>query len=45
VRIADLILLVFAVILTGWIVGYAGYLSRAFSDALIHLAYKIAMPA
>ena len=45
VRIADLILPVFAVILTGWIVGYTGYLSRALSDALIHFAYNIAMPA
>jgi malonate transporter and related proteins len=45
VRIADLILPVFAVILTGWVVGYTGYLSRALSDALIHFAYNIAMPA
>ena len=45
VRIADLILPVFAVILTGWIVAYTGYLSRALSDALIHFAYNIAMPA
>jgi malonate transporter and related proteins len=45
VRIADLILPVFAVILTGWVVGYAGYLSRRLSDALIHFAYNIAMPA
>ncbi len=44
-QIADLILPVFAVILTGWIVGYAGYLPRALSDALIHFAYNIAMPA
>lgn len=44
-RIADLILPVFAVILTGWIVGYTGYLSRTLSDALIHFAYNIAMPA
>jgi len=36
---------VFAVILTGWLVGYTGYLSRALSDALIHFAYNIAMPA
>ena len=35
-RIADLILPVFAVIVTGWIVGYTGYLSRTLSDALIH---------
>src|ERR1700761_8539059 len=45
VRIADLILPVFAVIVTGWIVGYAGYLSRTLSEALIHFAYNIAMPA
>jgi malonate transporter and related proteins len=45
VRIADLILPVFAVILTGWIVGFTGYLSRKLSDALIHFAYNIAMPA
>src|SRR5436309_2064492 len=44
-RIADLILPVFAVILTGWFVGYTGYLSRSLSDALIHFAYNIAMPA
>jgi malonate transporter len=45
VRIADLILPVVAVILTGWLVGYTGYLSRALSNALIHFAYNIAMPA
>src|SRR6202042_1499848 len=45
VRIAALILPVFAVILTGWIVAGTGYLSRALSDALIHFAYNIAMPA
>jgi hypothetical protein len=33
------------VILTGWIVGYTGYLSRKLSEALIHFAYNIAMPA
>ena len=44
-RIAALILPVFAVILTGWIVAVTGYVSRALSDALIHFAYNIAMPA
>src|SRR6201991_54687 len=44
-QIVDLILPVFAVILSGWLVGYTGYLSRALSDALIHFAYNIAMPA
>jgi malonate transporter len=45
VQIADLILPVFAVIVTGLIVGYSGYLSREVSGALIHFAYNIAMPA
>jgi malonate transporter and related proteins len=45
VRVAELILPVFAVILSGWIVGYTGYLSRALSDVLIHFSYNIAMPA
>src|SRR5271170_6132597 len=44
-RIAALILPVFAVILTGRIVAVTGYLSRALSYALIHFAYNIAMPA
>ncbi|MBV9670037.1 MAG: AEC family transporter [Acidobacteriales bacterium] len=44
-QIADLILPVFAVIVTGWIVRYTGYLSRTLSDALIHFAYNVAMPA
>ena len=44
-QIADLILPVFAVIVTGWVVGYTGYLPRTLSDALIHFAYNIAMPA
>jgi malonate transporter len=45
VQIAGLILPVFAVILSGCVVGYTGYLSRTLSDALIHFAYNIAMPA
>jgi malonate transporter and related proteins len=44
-QIADLILPVFAIILTGWLVGYTGYLSRQLSDALIHFSYNIALPA
>ncbi|MGC1411140.1 MAG: AEC family transporter [Acetobacteraceae bacterium] len=44
-QIANLILPVFAVIVTGWIVGYMGYLPRTLSDALIHFAYNVAMPA
>ena len=44
-QIASLIFPVFAVIVTGWIVGWTGYLPRALSDALVHFAYNIAMPA
>lgn len=44
-QIANLILPVFAVVVTGWAVGAAGYVSRGLSDALIHFAYNIAMPA
>jgi malonate transporter len=44
-QVADLVLPVFAVVLTGWIVGATGYLARSLSDALIHFAYNIAMPA
>ena len=43
--VADLILPVFAVIVTGWGAGYFGYVSRSLSEALIHFAYNIAMPA
>ena len=43
IRVADLILPVFPMILSGWIAGYTGYLSRALSDALIHFAYNIAI--
>lgn len=43
--VADLILPVFAVIVTGWVAGYFGYISRSIADALIHFAYNIAMPA
>jgi hypothetical protein len=44
-QVADLVLPVFAVVLTGWIVGATGYLARSLSDALIHFDYNIAMPA
>jgi predicted permease len=43
--VADLILPVFAVIVTGWAAGYLGYVSRDLSGALIHFAYNVAMPA
>ena len=44
-QVADLILPVFAVIVTGWLAGYLGYVARDLSDALIHFAYNVAMPA
>src|SRR6204780_1488763 len=44
-QVADLILPVFAVIVTGWLAGYVGYVARDLADALIHFAYNVAMPA
>jgi malonate transporter and related proteins len=44
-QIADLILPVFTVIVTGWLAGALGYVGRDLSDALIHFAYNVAMPA
>ena len=44
-ELAGLILPVFAVIVTGWAAGFAGYVSRDLSDGLIHFAYNVAMPA
>lgn len=44
-RVADLILPVFAVIVTGWLAALTGYLSRRLADELIHFAYNVAMPA
>ena len=43
--VAALILPVFAVIVTGWLAGLAGYVPRGLSDGLIHFAYNVAMPA
>ena len=43
--VAALILPVFAVIVTGWLAGLAGYVTRNLSDGLIHFAYNVAMPA
>ncbi|HEX3860898.1 MAG TPA: AEC family transporter [Stellaceae bacterium] len=43
--IPNLILPVFAVILTGWLAGAAGYLPRSLSGHIVQFAYNIAMPA
>src|SRR6202046_4759556 len=42
---AGFILPGFAVIVTGWVAGFVGYVSRGLSDGLIHFAYNVAMPA
>ncbi|WP_247281730.1 MULTISPECIES: AEC family transporter [unclassified Bradyrhizobium] len=35
----------FAIIVTGWLAGEFGSLSRSLADALVHFAYNVAMPA
>ena len=44
-HIAALILPVFAVIVTGWIVGRLAILPRSLADGLVQFAYYVAMPA
>jgi malonate transporter len=44
-EVADLVLPVFAVIVTGWLAGWLGYISRSLADGLVHFAYNVAMPA
>jgi malonate transporter and related proteins len=44
-KVADLILPVFAIIVTGWLAGWLGYISRSLADGLVHFAYNVAMPA
>jgi malonate transporter and related proteins len=44
-EIAGLVLPVFAIIVTGWLAGWLGYISRSLADVLVHFAYNVAMPA
>lgn len=44
-EVASLVLPVFAIIVTGWLAGVSGYLSRSLADGLVHFAYNVAMPA
>jgi malonate transporter len=44
-QVASLVLPVFAIIVTGWLVGWFGYLPRSLADALVQFAYNVAMPA
>ena len=43
--VADLVVPVFAIIVTGWLAGWLGYISRSLADGLVHFAYNVAMPA
>jgi predicted permease len=36
---------VFAIIVSGWLAGWLGYISRSLADGLVHFAYNVAMPA
>jgi malonate transporter len=44
-EVVDLVLPVFAVIVTGWLAGQLGYIARSLADGLVHFAYNVAMPA
>jgi malonate transporter and related proteins len=44
-EVAGLVLPVFAIIVTGWLAGQLGYISRSLADGLVHFAYNVAMPA
>jgi malonate transporter len=44
-EVVDLVLPVFAVIVTGWLAGQLGYISRSLADGLVHVAYNVALPA
>jgi malonate transporter and related proteins len=44
-EVADLVFPAFAVIVTGWLAGWLGYISRSLADGLVHFAYNVAMPA
>jgi len=43
-EIANLVLPVFGVIVTGWLLGAIGYVPRALAESLIQFAYRVAMP-
>src|SRR5215204_1148731 len=40
-EVADLVLPVFAIIVTGWLAGWLGYISRSLADGLVHFAYNV----
>jgi len=44
-EVANLVLPVFAIIVTGWLAGWLGYVKRSLAAGLVHFAYNVAMPA
>jgi predicted permease len=44
-EVATLVVPVFAIIITGWLAGWLGYVPRSLAEGLVHFAYNIAMPA
>jgi malonate transporter len=44
-EVAGLVVPVFAIIVTGWLAGWLGYIPRSLADGLVHFAYNVAMPA
>jgi malonate transporter and related proteins len=44
-EVADMVLPVFAIIVTGWLAGWLGYIKRSLAGGLVHFAYNVAMPA
>ena len=44
-EVAGLVVPVFAIIVTGWLAGWLGYVSRSLADGLVNFAYNVAMPA
>jgi malonate transporter len=44
-EVAGLVVPVFAIIITGWLAGWLGYVPRSLAEGLVHFAYNVAMPA
>ena len=44
-EVATLVVPVFAIIITGWLAGWLGYVPRSLAEGLVHFAYNVAMPA
>src|SRR5215475_12056815 len=44
-EVATLVVPIFAIIITGWLAGWLGYVPRSLAEGLVHFAYNVAMPA